>query len=472
MGRMPWELYSRKLLFLLLTGLVFFFCGGLAAQETDTTRQLLVDRNATSRQEFLRLRGLEKDRPERFAPLRTAANVLLFVPRTVFSGVLYTTGYGPHLIDDSEFVERFESFLYFYQKQIGWYPVAAFSSGTSLAYGAGVFYRQKPFGISAGGYYHSSNLWKAKIKLLNAYRIGRSVLQFNLSGSILTRDDYKFHGFGADPARDSRNQFQNDSPYGIYLQRLGRLQLIVGFRPSDNWQFFYSGFYQERKIENPGDDDPANIRNVFDLSQIPGIAPGGPTIGKQLYNELSARFDTRAYQGQLSPGVLVEGYLGFSQGVGGDRSRFARAGGLAALFIPVIKHNRLITPRVVLDVIDNRNDGAPISFAEYPRQPTFRGISSKQLLRTDNVSLVSSLEYKWPLTFNVGGHLFVDYLFAGDSIDKLTFRQAPYAIGFGFDVHGEDSELARISVAGGSEGLRFKLTVGLSGYSTARTDWQ
>lgn len=450
------------------------FTAFAGAQERMYVEEIAVDSNATAKQEYRQLRGLEKDRKDYTTPFRTAANVLLFVPRTIFSGVLYTTGYGPHLIDDSDFIEKFDDFFYLYQKEIGWYPVFDFSSGSPLAYGATVFYRQKPFGISAGGYYANQSLWKAKIRLLEAFRIGHSVLQLNLSGSILTRDDYKFHGFGADPENDRRNSFRPDrnDDFGIYQQRLSRVLLVIGLRPSARWQFFYTGYYQERKIESPGSQDPDNIGNAFDINNIPGLSAGKPNIGKQVYNEISVRFDTRRYRGQISPGVRLEGYVGLSEGVGSDESRFTRAGGNAALFLPVIKHNRLIVPRVVFDMIDNRNDDVPISFAEYPRQPTFRGASRKRLLRTDEISVVPSFEYQWPLTFNVGGHLFVDYLLVSNSIDKLTFRKAPYAIGFGFDVHSEDSELARFTFSGGSEGLRFQFTVGLSGYSTDRSRWQ
>lgn len=447
--------------------------GNISAQNTDNTGEVKVDSSATPKQEFLRLRGLETERADHGAALRTAANMLLFVPRSVFSGLLYATGYGPHLIDDHQFIEKFDDFFYIYKKEVGWTPVFDLASGSPLAYGAALFYRHKPFGISVGGYYSSSSLWKTKVKLRDAFLLGRSVLKVSLSGSILTRDDYKFHGFGPDPENDPRNVFRPDAndDFGIYQQRLSRVQWVLGLRPSSNWQLFYTGYYHQRKIRNPEDSDSDNIANAFDLDIIPGIRAGQSTIGKQVYNEFTVRFDSRQYQGQISPGVRLDGYVGLSEGVGSDDSRFTRAGGSAAIFIPVIKHNRLIVPRVVFDAIDNRNDSVPISFAEYPRQTTFRGVSNKRLLRTDKISMVPSLEYQWPLAYTLGAHLFIDYLLVGDSVGDLTFNGAPYAIGFGLDLHSVDSELARISFSGGSEGFRFKLTVGLSGYNTARSEW-
>ncbi|MFQ5752472.1 MAG: hypothetical protein ACE5HI_10785, partial [bacterium] len=194
--------------------------------------------------------------------------------------------------------------------------------------------------------------------------------------------------------------------------------------------------------------------------------------GQQIYNEIAARYDTRKYRGQISPGVRVEGYAGLSIGVASDDRRFSRTGVDAALYIPVIKQTRLIVPRVIFDLVDNLNDAVPISFAEYPRQLAFRGISSTNLLRSDKISLLSSLEYQWPLTYNLGGHLFVDNLVVSDSFDNLTLANTPYAYGFGIDLHGADSELARFTISNGSEGLRFFLTVGLSNHTSDRTKWQ
>ena len=159
-------------------------------------------------------------------------------------------------------------------------------------------------------------------------------------------------------------------------------------------------------------------------------------------------------------------------GIAGDHSHFLRTGVDAALYLPVIKQTRLIVPRIVFDMVDNLNDSVPISFAEYPRQPAFRGVSSTRLLRNDEISLLSSLEYQWPLTYNLGGHLFAVHLVVTDSFSVLTRSNAPYAIGFGLDLHGADSELARLSISNGSEGWRFLLTVGISSHTSDRSKWQ
>lgn len=425
-------------------------------------------------QDYMRLRGLERDKKESREPLRTAGNVMLFVPRTLIDGILYSAGYGALLVDDSKFINKVENIFYLYGKQLGWYPLASLSSGSQPAIGATLFYRRKSLGLSLGGYYGDNELWSSKIKLLYVFLKGNTVWKINIAARIKKRNDYEFYGFGSNPIKDPRNSFQPNASgeFGVFTQQLTRIQTVVGMRPSQKWEFFYTGFYQERRIKNPDDEDKDNLENVFDTSTIPGTQVGKENIGKQVYNEIAARFDSRKYRGQISPGIKVEGYAGVSLGVSDDESRFSRAGTDIAFYIPVIKQTRLIVPRAILDVMDNLNDDAPISFADFPRQPAFHGVSSRTLLRTDKISLVPSLEYQWPLTFTVRAHLFADYLLVSPSLNQLTISNAPYAYGFGIDFHGVNSEFGRFTVSTGSEGIRFLFTIGLSNYKSDRTKWQ
>ena len=155
-----------------------------------------------------------------------------------------------------------------------------------------------------------------------------------------------------------------------------------------------------------------------------------------------------------------------------DRTRFSRAGMDAALYIPVIRRNRVIVPRLMIDTVDNLEEDVPLSFAEYPRQLAFRGASGTTLLRTDEISMVPSLEYQWPLTHHLRGHLFIDYLLVADRFSDLTLAGAPYAWGLGFDIHSRESEMARIALSTGTEGLRVMISAGLGGHRNDRTRWQ
>ncbi|RMH95532.1 MAG: hypothetical protein D6681_12910 [Calditrichaeota bacterium] len=399
-------------------------------------------------------------------------SALLFLPRITLDGLMYSTGYGAHLIDDTRFVEKIQDFLYLYKRRIGFYPIATFSSGTKIATGLTLFYRQRPFGAAVGAYYHGRSLWGVRFNGLYSLRKGDTVWQFRFSGKIKKRSDYEFHGLGPNPHQDPRNAFRSGGKdFGLFAQRLVRIQISLGLRPARRWEIFYTGMYQERRISLPHNPDPANLDQVFDLRQLPG-APGNAPRHRQIYQELTVRFDTRKYRGQISPGIRLEGYGGISTGISSSRFRFLRDGVDAALYIPVLKQTRLIVPRIIFDQVINLRPEEPIPFTEYPRQPAFRGVSTRTLLRSDEISLLPSVEYQWPLGFSLRAHLFVDYLIVGDAFSRLTLNDAPYAYGFAIDLHGVDSETARISIANGSEGIRVLFTVGLSHHSSDRTQWQ
>ena len=86
--------------------------------------------------------------------------------------------------------------------------------------------------------------------------------------------------------------------------------------------------------------------------------------------------------------------------------------------------------------------------------------------------MVPSIEYQWPLTYNVNGHIFVDYLMVSRSLELFTFAKAPYAIGVDIDLHSEERQVARLTLSSGSEGFRFLFTLGLPQRISDRQKWQ
>ncbi len=422
----------------------------------------------------LELRGLEEAPGEPGHGVRAVENTLLWPPRTLVRGIMQSMSYGASTGGDSRVLRRLNEYLAYFDRRIGIQPVIKVSSGSRSGFGARVYFRDRPFGASVGAQFRDSENWAGKAGLTSSMVTGRMAWRLDVSGWINQRNDFEFHGFGADPADDPRNPYlpgrRGDA--GTYSQRLTRIEWIVGARPLDDWEFIYTGHYQKRRIASPAGDVSGNIDRVFDASALPGITAGEETEGRQFYSEFAVRCDTRESRGQISPGIRVEGYAGLSTGVDEDRSRFIRSGMDAALYIPVIQHNRVIVPRLMIDTVDNLREDIPLSFAEYPRQLAFRGASGTTLLRNDEISMVPSLEYQWPLTHHVGGHLFIDYLLVSDRFADLSFAGAPYAWGFGFDVHSRESEMARFAISTGSEGLRVMISAGLGAHHNERTRWQ
>lgn len=466
-----------KLLFLnlwVLNFMILLFWSPLSAAEKngkhDTTR---IDTLHNSKEEYMQLRGLESDKKDGNKALITTANALLFLPKTATAGLLYSVRFAPLLVDDSRFIERYDDFFYIYGKTVGWYPVLNISSGSRIGIGANLFVRNKSFSASVGGFFARQEFWTVRVNSNYSFLTGKAVWNLNLSGEVGVRNDLEYYGLGHDPRNDERNPFLRLSgqEFIMYSQRRPKLQFVLGVRPSSRWQFFYSTYYYKRTITNPAGANNFIVDSLFVNAPADRVT-NGEAIIEQYYNELAFKFDTRKYTKEISPGIHLEGYAGLSLGVNDDRSRFARLGADFTFYIPTIRKNRLIVPRVVMDFVNNLNDNVPIPFTEYPRQPTFRGISTKSQLRSDEVSMVPSLEYQWPLTYNLGGHLFVDYLIVSDSFNRLTFNNSPYAIGFGIDLHSPDREMARLSLSGGSEGFRFSFTFGFTEHTTDRTKWK
>ena len=462
--------HVKKWTFLLLCFIFVRFTGFANANETPVKNDSLQSPKSI----YMSTRGLERDKKEGDEEFRSILNGVLYLPRVVTDALFYSSGWSANLIEETNAIEQVTDFIYLYKHMFGWYPAFRYSSGSSTAIGATLFYNQNPVKASFTGYYGNRDFWKTKGIFTYSLLAGSTLLKFKLSGEFGSRDNYEFYGFGYDPEYDSRNVFRtnNDEEYGRYVQKRSKLQIVVGVRPNPLWQFFWLSYLGQRRIKNPEDEDVNNLESVFDLSYLPGAANGAESVIELAYNEVSLRYDTRRYPEEISPGIRLEGYTGLSNGYGLNKSQYSRAGFDAAFYIPLIKKNRLLVPRIVFDRLYNLKDDIAIPFTEYPRHPSFRGVSSRTMLRSDKILLVPSIEYQWPLTIQVRGHIFLDYLVVSDKWENLTFNNTPYAFGIGIDIHSKHSELGRIQISTGSENVRIMVSLGLSGHQSDRGSWK
>jgi hypothetical protein len=415
------------------------------------------------------VRGLEQE-PSEGGAGPAVANALLFVPRKILDGLLYSMAYGSYVSTESGWPARVSELLTFYHERFGIHPIVSLSSGSQTEFGAELAYRVPTFGASISGRYGNDENWGTKVDVVSEFAAGSVPFKLSLSGFLNNRDDFEFFGFGPDPLDDPRSPFQPDaqSDHGVYAQRLPRVSMVLAARVRPRLQLSWTSFYQERRVSDPGGAEGEQLDETFDVSAL----PGADRKGRQVYSEGSLRFDTRESDRKITSGFRVDAYAGYSFGVEEDESRFRRLGIDVAPYIAILQDDRIIVPRVVLDTVDDLNEDFPISFADYPRQPTFRGAPRTRLLRTDEVSAVPSLEYRWPLSNVLNGNLFLDYLLVANSVSDLSFADAPYAWGAGFVIQGARSELGRFAISSGSEGLRFMIELGSGAYISDRTRWQ
>ena len=458
--------FSRCIAFLTVVFAAFL---PVWAQSHDDALDFSPDSIETAEEAYLRIRGLEQDPHSGFNPIRSLGSVVFYIPKRIIHGVRYASGYGFKLINNEKFIDTIQDFLFTDDHRFGWHPMVDFTSSHRPRIGLNLMVNAPRFDMLARG--NVAGAEKYQIETILSYRLRKRdrIWRFTLSGLLSHDDDQKFYGIGFDPRSDLRSHFLPDpeNDHGIYIQRRYKIQFIVGFRPSPLWETYLTSFFQERRIRDASESRrPLGVS--FDLESLPGVQH--PI--KQAYTELSVVFNTRKQNAYISGGFRTEGYAGISTGVGEEASSFLRTGLDVLVNIPIIKGNRVVTPRLVFDTMRNISDQTDIPFPEYPRQPSFRGVSRRRMLRTDTYSFVPSLEYQWPLSFNLGGHLFIDYLIVADALTRIRTARAPWAAGFGIDFHGLDAELARIQVVVGSEGFRFLLSIGMDPLISDRIHWK
>ncbi len=412
------------------------------------------------------LRGAEQEEAGFLDPFGDSVSALTYLPRQVLNGAFYGAGKTAAVLSDKDFIRRVKDILYFYDERALWYPIVSYASGFRAAYGAGLLYKDRGVRVHTRALLHDSNFWSYSFKPSYTADLGGLKWKNSLLGVLEKKDDRRFYGIGADPHNDPRNTFLGSNDYGVYTEERRKIQWSSKLSsPSSPFSVEYLGYYQRRAFEDHG-MGVNDVREVFDHSRIPGF--DAPV--KQLYNELSLEIDTRKNTKMLTPGFRGEVYSGVSAGFGKHDANLFRTGFDAAGFIPFLHEHRLIVPRLVADMVENMNEQV-IPFSEYPRQRTFRGNSAREIIRSERVSIVPSIEYQWPLSHMLNAHLFFDTLFVGQRPAEIDWNQGLWAAGGGIDLHYLNRELGRFELAGGSEGFQATFTVGNPLKTNHRKDW-
>lgn len=412
------------------------------------------------------IRGVERPESNTLDPALNFFSWVLYIPRQITDVTLYAAGRSAEFLSDKEFIERVKDILYLYKRDLLWFPIVGFHSGFRPVYGAGLYYKEKGYRALLRGTMYDAHYWSGSFKNSYTHDIGWGVWKSSLLGVLENKNDRRFYGIGADPKNDPRNTFLADNDYGVYTENRRKLQWSTGVsNPSETYGVTYLGSVQRRAFrpEGTGHND---LRDIMDVSRIPGFSDPVST----LYNELSFVVDTRKQKRMLSPGFYGEIYGGFSNGIGGHDSDLIRYGFNAAGFIPVIKKDRLLVPRIFVDQVD-RLDNVAIPFSEYPRQQHFRGVSSREILRSERVTVVPSIEYQWPISHMFAGHIFFDLLTVGPHYGNLQWDHSLWAAGAGIDLNLANREIGRLELAGGSEGFQATVTLGKPLKTNHRKDW-
>jgi len=393
--------------------------------------------------------------------LRTLGSAALFLPRETLSLLFLGTSTAAAILQDNSTVPRFGN-LATGSTRLYVFPTLFAETNATFSVGARMIgasdHAATSLRVGIGG------LKDTEIDTRVLIRISEEIpLAFGTESLFLRSSNNEYAGIGQDPETDARNRFRTGSAgqTAIYDERRERAIATVGGRPIRDLEIVGTLSFDRRSL----DDEDNGTSLSFDQIFVPGSVAGSASPTRLFYGEIAVRLDSRFNRGGPQKGLLLETYGGLSNELSDSPEvSLARVGGSAGVFIPVLRRTNILSPRVFLDGLIQR-DGAPVPFTELPLQPQFRGAG----IRRDFVSLVGNLDYRWGFTTNVGMRVFVDGATVGPSVDELAITSPRVAGGVGLDLWSTGSDLGSFAIAGGPDGLAFHLSFGLSsGFSDDR----
>jgi hypothetical protein len=393
---------------------------------------------------------------------------LLFIPRKTVELIFLASGTAAGLVRDEQVVPRVEELLAPRSGEITLFPTLFLATRQHPSAGVRVLARRDPFATSVafgiGGPYDYNG--EARVRFAISHPLPFAI---DVEGLYDSRSGLSYLGLGQDPARDCRNRYvgtttdpecvgevrfrsAGSEPTALYLETRSRGIVSLGVRPGANFELFASSSFTNSHVtESPGSPLVA-LSSVFQPGNV--VAASGST--HQFYTEFAVRYDTRLTSGRPSAGALLEGYTGLARGTGDDPSGFLRAGGRAALFLPILRPYNILSPRLTIDGLAPALDPR-VPFTDLVSQPDFRGFDS----RRDYFSAVVSLDYRWSLMRYLAARIFVDSASVAPSPARIFEAPPRVAAGFGIDLFSDSALLGQLAFSFSGDGVRLLLSFGL-----------
>ncbi|MBN1542692.1 hypothetical protein JW992_11155, partial [candidate division KSB1 bacterium] len=357
--------------------MILTLCSMGSSQSCAESDSTVIHRSAQTA--YLFLRGVEQEGDSGFRPGYSFFSVFTFVPKRLMRFAQKSADYGMALLTDSESVRKVESLFRPRDGALTWYPMFDLVSPWRPRVGLDLEYRRDVTGLFSARY-AGREKYRFHGALIKAFPLGPTSAQMMLSVLSETDDDRQYYGLGSDPLTDSRNRFLTsaESDHGIYRHRRRFLAWAASLRLSQHAEVMVLQQVQVRESTDPGEGE-LRIGRVFDLETIPGFQP---TLRRH-YSELALRLDDRPIETFPALGRRMELYVGVSRSLDSNGGRFLRSGFHLSSDFVILCPSRILTPRLIGDTTLNLDRSVPIPFAEFPRQPDFRGVSGRKLLRSD-----------------------------------------------------------------------------------------
>ena len=415
-----------------------------------------------------RVRGMFRSPTRPSRAWGTLAAALLFIPRKTVELIFLASGTTAGLIRDEQVVPRVEDLLSPRSGAITIFPTIFAASRQRTSAGVRVLARMDPVAMSLAfgiGGLHDIN-GEARVR----YALSKPLpFLVDVEGLYDNRSGLKYFGLGQLPTRDCRNHFVGlgpdaecvgetrfrstaIQPTALYMERRARALVSLGVRPGANFELFASSSFLHSTVVDSPDAESVSLSKVFQ----PGTVQNAAGSIHQFYTEFALRYDTRLTSGRPAAGALLEGYGGLARGTGGDPSGYARVGGRAAAYIPILRQYNILSPQLVIDGLVPALD-ARVPFTALVGQPDFRGFDT----RRDYVSAVLSIDYRWSLMHYLAARIFADAASVAPSLTKIFEASPRFAAGFGIDLFSDSALLGQIALAFSGDGVTFLVSFGL-----------
>ncbi len=399
--------------------------------------------------------GVEDEQSHPDDAVRAVGNVVLWPLRWVVEGVFFVTGVAGGVVEDEQVVPRVNDLLDPPPGEVRVFPTAFVETGFAPSIGLRMITRGKHFASTARAGFGGIDSVVVESRLKVAATVG---VPASVGLEVLgDRRERSYLGLGQTPATDTRNRFVPGAAgtAAKFREERGRFIGSLGIRPLSDFEVLLSSSVTRRTTEDPRDPDATAMSRVFE----PGSVPSALATTSLLYDEIALRLDTRRSRGGPSGGVVLEAYVGRTDGIVDTEVTLGRAGGRAAAYVPVVRSSTILSPRIVLDGVSNLGDSA-IPFTELAGAPSYRGSDD----RADLVSAVASLDYRWAIWTYVATRVFVDATTVAPSVDALdpAPEKLRWAAGGGLDLFSRSTTLGAIAASGGTDGLRVLVEVGIS----------
>ncbi|MEO5768299.1 MAG: BamA/TamA family outer membrane protein [Polyangia bacterium] len=416
-------------------------------------------------------------------PSPSPARHLLFVPRLAVTMVTVPVARGLTIVEEHHLHERLIDLFFDDTRTFGIYPTVALE--TRLTPGVGMrLVHKNLFGqggrLRVGGDYGGESRFRLEGGLTSP-AIAAGMLRGRLTGGWQRQPSAAFFGIGNQSLVSTSDAtiptipFTARGPFAAsthFAQRVAHAELAVEIDPNGPLFAAVSAAYFKRDFGDDGaavgaDGAPRGDRTEvrFDTASLAGWRQGTEIA----YSEAQLGWNTLTavtpYVSEAAPstGTKVVAFAGVARGIGGADVGYTRYGVDGFRYFDLYHGDRVLILRGRLEGVVGSEERIP--FTDLPRlggPVLLRGYDRDRF--RDRVAVLGSMEYRYPVSRQLGGFLFID---AGRVLPGLQDvgsavrapRQLRAGGGGGLEVLQGDVFRLRGQVAGSPEGFFFQLAL-------------